>query len=201
MKKYLLAVLFSSGLSAAGQTFSDSLKTYREQYKHDFLDDERSPIKEKENLQFIQFFDADEVYRITANFMKTEEAKPFEMATMNGKTKTYVEYGTLSFSLHEKNLKLKIYQSIALMNNPEYKDHLFLPFTDLTNGEESYAGGRYIDLMMQDIHDNKFVIDFNKAYNPYCAYSSGYSCPKPPEENNLPVKILAGEKKYAKAGH
>jgi uncharacterized protein (DUF1684 family) len=82
---------------------------------------------------------------------------------------------------------------------PEYKDHLFLPFTDLTSGEETYTAGRYIDLSFEDIIDNKVVIDFNKAYNPYCAYVSGkYNCPIPPRENTLSVAILAGEKNYGK---
>ncbi len=81
----------------------------------------------------------------------------------------------------------------------EYKDQLFLPFTDLTSGEESYAAGRYIDLIFDDILDNKVIIDFNKAYNPYCAYVSGkYNCPIPPRENSLNVAILAGEKNFGK---
>ena len=200
MKTILILFLVSVG-SVSVQTYNDSLRLYREKYKQDFMTDERSPIKEKESLKFIQFFEGDSSYRIQANFMKADHATPFEMATSSGKTKTYVEYGTLSFLLQGKNLYLKIYQSIALLQNPEYKDHLFLPFTDDTNGDESYAGGRYIDLVMSDIHDGKVVIDFNKAYNPYCAYSSGYSCPKPPEENALPIKILAGEKKFLGPGH
>ena len=85
------------------------------------------------------------------------------------------------------------------MNLGEYKDHLFLPFTDLTSGELTYSAGRYIDLKMSDIVENVVVIDFNKSYNPYCAYVSGkYNCPIPPKENQLPVSILAGEKNFLK---
>jgi uncharacterized protein (DUF1684 family) len=76
---------------------------------------------------------------------------------------------------------------------------LFLPFTDLTSGEESYAAGRYIDLSFSDVTGDKVVIDFNKSYNPYCAYVSGkYNCPIPPRENSLNIAILAGEKTYGK---
>ena len=75
-----------------------------------------------------------------------------------------------------------------------YKDYLFLPFTDPTNGVTTYGGGRYLDLM---IPATKVVqLDFNKAYNPYCAYSGNYSCPIPPEENHLEIEIKAGVKKY-----
>jgi len=86
------------------------------------------------------------------------------------------------------------------MGTEEYKNYLFLPFTDATTGVETYESGRYIDLQTGDIKNNQVVIDFNKAYNPYCAYVSGvYNCPIPPRENHLPVAILAGEKRFA--GH
>ena len=78
----------------------------------------------------------------------------------------------------------------------EYKNHLFLPFTDLSNGEKSYTGGRFIDLEIPN--SDVIVIDFNKAYNPYCAYSPDYSCPIPPAENHLNVNILAGVMKPKK---
>lgn len=85
---------------------------------------------------------------------------------------------------------------MALAMNPAYKDLLFLPFTDQTNNKETYGGGRYIDLNVNDIRNNHLEIDFNKAYNPYCAYSDGYRCPIPPEENDLPISIIVGEKLY-----
>ncbi len=80
---------------------------------------------------------------------------------------------------------------------PQYKDYLFLPFTDDTNGITSYAGGRYIDLRDGDFNNNTLVLDFNKAYNPYCAFGAGYACPKPPVENKLALSIEAGEKLFA----
>jgi uncharacterized protein len=84
-----------------------------------------------------------------------------------------------------------------LMGNDQYKNYLFLPFTDATTGIETYESGRYIDLQINDIKNNEVLIDFNKAYNPYCAYVSGvYNCPVPPKENHLIVAILAGEKIY-----
>jgi uncharacterized protein (DUF1684 family) len=86
------------------------------------------------------------------------------------------------------------------MESEKYRNLLFLPFTDRTTGKESYDGGRYIDLDMSSIQNNEVVIDFNKAYNPYCAYVSGrYSCPIPPAENRLAVAVKAGEMRYG--GH
>lgn len=85
------------------------------------------------------------------------------------------------------------------MSTEKYADHLFIPFTDMTSGEESYENGRYIDLSIADVESGHFTIDFNKAYNPYCAYVSDlYNCPIPPKENHLSIKIKAGEMKYGK---
>jgi len=77
---------------------------------------------------------------------------------------------------------------------------LFIPFADVTSGDETYGTGRYIDISTKDIINNTVVIDFNKAYNPYCAYSNGYNCPIPPAENYLAVAIKAGERSFAKPG-
>jgi uncharacterized protein (DUF1684 family) len=81
---------------------------------------------------------------------------------------------------------------------PKYKNYLFVPFKDMTNGKETYGGGRYLDLETTDIQNDSVILDFNKAYNPYCAYSNGYSCPIPPKENHLAVSIEAGEKTFGK---
>jgi uncharacterized protein (DUF1684 family) len=85
---------------------------------------------------------------------------------------------------------LNVYQSHTLREKEGYKDYLFLPFTDLTNGNETYGSGRYIDLRIPE--RETIIIDFNKAYNPYCAYNYGYACPIPPKENKLKVEIRAG---------
>jgi uncharacterized protein (DUF1684 family) len=191
----LLFVMIASLLKA--QTYNDDILAHREKYKQDFLTEERSPLK-KDEIQYLRFYDPDENYKVKSTFVKTENAVPFDMATMNGKTKKYVEYGTLTFVLDDKLNQLRVYQSIALLENPEYKEYLFLPFTDETNGDETYIGGRYLDLKTGDIKDGLFTLDFNKAYNPYCAFSDGYSCPKPPKENELKLKVLAGEKNFGK---
>jgi uncharacterized protein (DUF1684 family) len=120
------------------------------------------------------------------------------METSGPIKKTFRVYGILYFTIHDTAVKLNLYQSQNLMTTNEYKNYLFLPFTDISSGEETYAAGRYIDISTEDIVDNKVILDFNKAYNPYCAYVSGkYNCPIPPKENQLAVAIHAGEKIFA----
>ena len=124
-------------------------------------------------------------------------APGFIMPVFSGTGREYTRYAVLEFLLKDQPVKLTVYRSTALSGNPQYVDYLFLPFTDKTNGEDTYTGGRYIDLSVKDFANGMVIIDFNKAYNPYCAYSAGYSCPKPPDENKLDIKIEAGEKKFA----
>ena len=108
-------------------------------------------------------------------------------------------YGILHFILKDTILKLEVYQSQKLMDIKQYEDLLFVPFTDQTNGEQSYENGRYIDLTMDEIKTGYYLLDFNKAYNPYCAYiSNTYNCPIPPKANNLAVAIRAGEMKFGR---
>lgn len=196
---FIFSIFFS--ISAFAQTFQDEINLHREKYKQEFLEDDHSPFKKKEDLEYIRFFNPTVKYKVKADFVRTENATPIDLATMNGLTKQFIEYGTLSFTIKGKKLSLKIFQNTALLDNPEYKDHLFLPFTDKTNGNDTYDGGRYLDFKTSDIKEGHLILDFNKTYNPYCAYSAGYSCPRPPEENNIPFSIKAGEKKYGKSSH
>ena len=104
----------------------------------------------------------------------------------------YVKYAELRFTLLGKTCKLDVFQSLDLAKIDEYKDSLFLPFTDLTSGNGSYGGGRYVDLRIP--LGDSVTIDFNTAYNPYCAYNHDYSCPIPPKQNDLQVEVKAGVK-------
>ncbi len=147
----------------------------------------------------LHFFPINKNYRVIARFERVKNGSWFSMETSGTMKKVFRVYGTIYFTIHDTAVKLSLYQSQQLMTVEEYREQLFLPFTDLTTGEETYTAGRYIDLTFNDIIGDKVVIDFNKAYNPYCAYISGkYNCPIPPKENNLTVAILAGEKNYGK---
>jgi uncharacterized protein (DUF1684 family) len=177
--------------------FVASIEAHRDHYKQEFLEDERAPLDEKD-LPYLDFYDPASNYQVEAAFTATPDAKPFELATYSGITKPYVQYGWLDFELNGEQIRMAIYQSLRLRKIPGLKDYLFLPFKDATNTVSTYGGGRYIDLKTGDIVDGKVVIDFNKAYNPWCAYSDGYNCPIPPADNHLEVAIEAGEKNFKK---
>ncbi len=194
----LTLVLFSS-LSFAQDNFDRSIKDFRKKYMKEFLENERAPLQNDEALSYMRFFDPNENFKVEATFEKTPKAKSFDMPTFSGINKPYVQYGWLTFEIDGKEHKLAIYQNLKLRLVPQYRDYLFLPFKDKTNASSSYGGGRYIDVKKSDIRDGKMVLDFNKAYNPWCAYADGYSCPIPPSENHLKIEVLAGEKEYGKS--
>jgi uncharacterized protein len=200
--KNIFFIAFIFGLSAHcfSQNFAEQINSFREKYKSDFLEDTRSPLKEKD-FQYLDFYQADSTYCINATVDVLSNEASFDMATHSGVTKKYIRYWKLSFSINNQPFSLMAYQSLQLLNDSIYKNYLFVPFNDLTNTFTTYGGGRYIDLNSQDIKNNQIVLDFNKAYNPYCAFADGYSCPKPPAENNLKVEINAGEKVFLKYKH
>jgi uncharacterized protein (DUF1684 family) len=190
----LVGLLFLS-LPTLGQSFEEEVAKFRSTYKQDFLDTPNSPL-EKEDLEHLDFYEANESYKVKCRFKIKKKGEPFEIPTSSGDMKTYMVFGQFIFRINGKKQKLNVYRSLALMRNPLYKDYLFIPFKDLTNGEETYGGGRYIDLRMKELEGDEIWLDFNRAYNPYCAFSAGYSCPIPPIENHLKVAIRAGEKNY-----
>ncbi|MGG9971700.1 DUF1684 domain-containing protein [Ferruginibacter sp. SUN002] len=197
MKKIIFtSLLFISQLSfAQNNSYVDQINDYQRKYiaTHE--------VVKGEDRNHLHFFAADSSFRVVADFEKILDNVGFKMPTSAKSMQQYYRYGKISFTINEKTYQLVIYQSKDMIFTDEYKDYLFLPFTDLTNGKETYEGGRYIDLSILDINNNKITIDFNKAYNPYCCYAAGYHCPIPPKENDLQVAINAGEKKYSKPIH
>jgi hypothetical protein len=192
-----LLLLFLNG--ASGQSdpqFNKSIQAHRKAYLSAFKQLPQSPLSKKA-LKQVQFFAPDERYVVHAQFTPTPDAQPFDLPHYSGATRPYVQYGVVRFQLDGQDLRLKVYRSLN-QTLPQYRDLLFIPFKDLSNGQTTYGGGRYLDLRSRAIVDNELMLDFNKAYNPYCAYSEGYSCPIPPEDNHLQVSILAGEKDFKK---
>lgn len=197
MKKISLLVLamvfFHTTFSQA--TYMDSLKTFRDEYI------KTHAVVKEQDKKYLQFYPVNEKLKIECRFERKENSSWFLMTTSGPVKQAYRIYGKLYFTLNDTAVTLCVYQSRELMKTAQYKDFLFLPFLDATTGEETYESGRYIDLFTTNIIADKVVIDFNRAYNPYCAYTTGYNCPVPPKENRLPVAIRAGEKKYLKAIH
>lgn len=190
----VIGLLLLAGMRHAGaQTYADTIAAFRKKYIAELLEDKRSPIKPSDTKR-LSFFPPNAAFRVAASFKASPGSVPFMVATHSGKQKPYREYGTVTFALQGNTYTLHLYQGMDLIKDSALKDYLFLPFRDRTNYETTYAGGRYIDLSITDIHNGSVVIDFNKCYNPYCAYADGYSCPIPPDENSLPIEITAGEK-------
>lgn len=190
--KYFFSFLFFLPAFCAAQSvnYEDSVNNFIKKYV-----EEHEVVKGKDK-KLLQFYPVNQRYRIAATFERKENSEWFLMGSSGKIKKEYRLYGIISFSINDTAVILNVYQSKQLMASPEYADHLFIPFTDKTSGTDTYGGGRYIDLEKKDIKDKLYVIDFNKAYNPYCAYTTGYNCPIPPKENDLTVAIMAGEKNY-----
>jgi len=204
MKKHSLLLILLVSLAACSQKkeiFNDytaSIKEFQFELNTKYADKDESPLIEKDLKEFkaLDFFTIDSTYKINAKFELNENPIFFEMPTTTERKPIYKTYGKATFVIDGKELVLHIYQNQDLIKMPEYKNHLFIPFTDLTNSNGTYGGGRYIDLEIPE--GDTIVIDFNRAYNPYCAYNHKYSCPIPPRENDLSVAIKAGVKDFGK---
>lgn len=194
---FSLFFVFVGIAKVQAQSFAEEIVEHRKEYRAEFLKSPNSPLKE-EDLEFLDFYEPDEQYLVKCKFKFAKKSIPFELPTYSGITKTYQKFGTLHFKIKGQKQTLAVYRSLALAQNPLYRDYLFLPFKDLTNAKETYGGGKYIDLRLKDLESRPILVDFNKAYNPYCAYSDGYNCPIPPQENHLKIEIKAGEKKFLK---
>lgn len=199
MKKNAFFLLIICSLEAAAQT--DSVKAvmeisaFQKKLNEEFRNRKESPLEAEDFAKFEShdFFPIDLTYRVNAKLTVTEGTPFFAMKTTTSRVSTERVYGYVSFTLARKEFQLPVYQSKDLMQTDEYAEYLFFPFTDDTNGKQTYEGGRYVDLRIPKEGDN-LVIDFNMAYNPYCAYSSRFSCPLVPAENQMDIEVLAGVK-------
>lgn len=198
MRSTLFLFFFTAYQIGFSQQKFDKLaaENFQKELNAEFASPDKSPLMEKDRPTFtgLAFFPVDEKYFTVAEFVRTENEKPFAMKTSTDRLPMYEKYGELHFTIDGKPLKLNVYRSLDLAKDDAFKDYLFLPFSDTTNGNESYLGGRYIDLKIPQ--GNTIAIDFNQAYNPYCAYNYKYSCPAVPQENVLDIAIRAGVKKF-----
>ncbi len=189
----IASVIFSSNAISQVSGYNDSLITFRNNYV-----ETHGAVKPEERNK-LNFFAINESFKAKAKFEKIYQSSWFTMEASGTIKQSYRAVGSLRFTINNASYLLYVYQSQSLMTIAEYTDYLFVPFTDFTNGIETYESGRYVDLTTKEIVNGYYQLDFNKAYNPYCAYITGvYSCPIPPKENNLKVAIMAGEMKFQK---
>ncbi len=162
-----------------------------------YLDPDQSilPAEKLEKLRELgglPFFPVDPAYQVVANLQRFPEPEIIKMKTSSTRLAEYEVYALATFELKGITHSLHLYKSRRTDLAPKYQNLLFLPFKDQTSGKATYGGGRYLDLPIPA--GDQVVIDFNKAYHPYCAYTTGYSCPVVPEVNHLEVPIEAGVK-------
>lgn len=191
--------IFFLGITFFAQAQSDTIalvkeiQAFQQQLNKAYKNKAGSPLKPTDRKKFKKhdFFPINMDYVVEAQLTRTPDA-PFEPMPATGPiVQLYRVYAIANFEIHGKPYTLHLYQSKSLMNKPGFADYLFLPFTDLTSGDESYGGGRYVEVRIPAA-GNTLTINFNKAYNPYCAYNDRYSCPLVPKVNDLPVAIRAG---------
>jgi uncharacterized protein (DUF1684 family) len=152
-----------------------------------------SPFKDSSGeVTALKYFPPDIRYKITADLIPVQNKKPVVLSTNDGKQQQYVEYAYADFDLDGYHNRLLI---LEVLDTGPLRGKLFLAFGDETSAVETYGAGRYLDVVKVP-GANTITLDFNKAYNPYCAYVEKYSCPFPPPENLLKVAIRAGEKVY-----
>jgi len=193
----LIIVLFVSFIGAAqsNKRIIKKIEKYRTEENKKFKNPETSILDSLDVLTFaeLDFYSIDLKYRVVAKLTYTPDEKPFLMKTSTDRLPEYVKYAIAEFTLLGKDLKLSIYKPTRKIEKPE-DEYVFIPITDLTSGDGSYGGGRYLEVEVPS--EDTMVIDFNLLYNPYCAYSYRWSCPIPPKENDLLIRIEAGVKAF-----
>jgi len=177
--------------------YNTIVEKYRTGRNIKMLYTEATPLTTEQLAEFkgLKYFEPDVHFRIDAKLIKDKKLEVVLMKTSTDREPAYVRYGIVKFAMGTEEYKLAVFQNKKMLDQSQDTNMLFIPFRDLTNGSETYGGGRYIDCEIPPSGDMIFV-DFNYAYNPYCAYNHKFSCVIPPEENRLPVRIEAGEKVF-----
>ena len=169
--------------------YIDSIEANRVEKDRFFRSSPHSPIADRVNFTGLNYYPPDPAYRMTLPLNPVDEPEPLTFQTSTGDERIYYRIGTVNFEIEGQPAILTIYQS-------EHHEEFFLPFRDATSGHETYGAGRYLEPEL--LRNGDILVDFNLAYNPFCAYSDDYSCPLPPFENHLRIPIRAGEKAYKK---
>lgn len=190
----VVSIYYSFSGGETSETYIAKIKTMREEKDHDMRTAADSPFAKDTTQTFkgLNYFSIDAAYRISAKLVAIENKKTILLPTSDGKEKSYLEYAYAEFEMQGVQNKLLI---LEIMDMGPYRGTLFLSFADKTSAKETYGAGRYLDVKKIP-GATSVTLDFNQAYNPYCAYNDNFSCPFPPKENILTISIEAGEKTY-----
>lgn len=192
---FFIGLFFVTSCSQKKQPIQGETE-FQRNLNSEFKDASKSPLKKKDRKDFrgLEFFKVDSAYVVQATLKTTPDEQSFKMKTTTDRLPEYVKYGEITFNLENETFTLNVFRNLELMKEEGFEDYLFLPFLDDTNGDETYGGGRYLDLRIPE--GDVMIVDFNKAYNPYCAYNEKYSCPIVPRDNYVGVNIKAGVKAF-----
>jgi uncharacterized protein len=159
-----------------------------------YSNDSPVPAAQRASFPPLSYFPVEPEYRVPAALAVSRGTEVLEIPTSRGERRRHQRVGKLSFTLKGQLLTLTAFVEVG----QEDMRRLFVPFGDLTNGTETYPGGRYLDL--ERTATGIYQIDFNRAYHPFCYYNAEFDCPYPPRENRLPLPVRAGER-MGRAGH
>ena len=163
------------------------LEDFRAEKDEFFETHYQSPLTPEQKRSFtgLKYFPENEALRLEVQVERLFDQQPMQMQTSTGGVQTYIRHSRFRFRVEGEEAELTIYQN---------ENGYFLPFVDAQAGKETYPAGRYLE--PEELPGNHFLIDFNLAYNPYCAYNELWSCPITPAENRLKVPVPAGEKLF-----
>jgi uncharacterized protein (DUF1684 family) len=185
---FSIALIQCGGVSE--EEYAQSIKEHRDAIDVFMRSADASPFLSGDlPFQPLDYFSPDPSFNIIASYQPIGNRKVRNLTTSNGQEEAYEEYGYAFFDLNGQHHQLLI------LKNLNAQADFFIPFADASNGQSTYGGGRYLNVPMGNI-ESTIELDFNKAYNPYCAYNATYICPLPPASNILRIPILAGEKNY-----
>ena len=189
----LVSLFYSFWGNQDHTTYIKKVNKEREDKNHFMKTSDESPFgAARDNFTSLKYFPVDPQFRIVAELTPIQEKNVKVLATSDSKEQRYIEYAYAEFDFNGLHNKLLI---LEIMELGPFRGKLFLAFGDETSGDETYGAGRYIDVVKTK-GSQTITLDFNSAYNPYCAYADKYSCPFPPSENLLKISVLAGEKSY-----
>lgn len=189
-----IVVYFLTEVVFSDESYILGIKKERLEKKQTFKSSS-SPLEEADRATFdsLSYYSIDRKFQVEADYERLRKPDTLKMPMTTGTTEPYLRFAKATFNLEGQRISLVLFLKVNAADST-----FFVPFTDRTNGSETYEGGRFLDIPKPGADGKIITIDFNKAYNPFCVYNYNYACPIPPAENRLPIPVQAGEKSYAK---
>lgn len=183
---------YSFGIFSGDEGYIKTIEKHRQDRHTFFKRGSESPLTDVDKRKFngLNYYPVDPEMRVNARLTPFQNQTSMVIPTSDNKEKTYIRFAFAEFELKKQMHKVLLLKAV----DDENPNAVFLAFSDSTSGDETYGGGRYLDL--ETSSNSRIIIDFNKAYNPFCVFNDTYSCPFPPKENHLNIAIRAGEKEF-----